>query len=156
MNSTFAPALQPMGVGSTAVDTPAGASPCSWTYSGMPPAQVTDARPPGEEHPEAGLEGAVGAGTHHTDHTHVVEHGLAAVGGAAGEVDLELARETLRVRVAQQMPEGRLRPRADVEDLERAGPGEVAALDVSHGVAARLTRRQANRRQVVQHVGHAL
>ena len=34
---------QPMAVGSTAVLTPAGASPCSSTYAGIPPGQLVEA-----------------------------------------------------------------------------------------------------------------
>ena len=41
------------------------------------------AEPAGQEDPEAGLQRAVGAGPGHGDDAHVVEHGLAAVGGAA-------------------------------------------------------------------------
>ena len=37
------------------------------------------------------------------DHADVVEHRLAAVGGAAGEVDLELAGQALGVRVVQEV-----------------------------------------------------
>src|SRR5205807_4339218 len=110
----------------------------------------------GEEHAKAGLEGAVGAGPHHGDDADVVEHGLAAVGGATGEVDLELAGEALRIRVPKEMTEGGLGPRADVEHLERARACEVAALDVSHGVAAGLACRQADRRQVFEDVGDLL
>ena len=80
----------------------------------------------GDEHLEAGLDRAVGERAVHRDHADVVEHRLAAVGGATGEVDLELARQALRERVAQ---EERLRgfgPRADVEHLVGARAGEVA------------------------------
>ena len=114
------------------------------------------AQPAGKEHAEAGLERAVGAGPHHSDDPDVVEHGLAAVGGAAGEVDLELAGEALGVGVAEQVAEGGLGPRADVEHLERAGAREMAALDVAHGVAARFARCQADRRQVLEHFRNAL
>jgi hypothetical protein len=76
----------------------------------------------GDEHPEAGLGGAVveraGAG----DHAHVVEHGLAAVGLAAGEVDLELAGQALGERVAQEVPVGGLGPGGDVEVLVGQAP----------------------------------
>ena len=47
----------------------------------------------------------------------VVEHRLAAVGGAAGEVDLELAGQALGERVAQEVLERGLGPRRDVEHL---------------------------------------
>ena len=60
------------------------------------------AEPAGHEHPEAGLDGAVGERAVHRDHADVVEHRLAAVGGAAREVDLELPRQALRDRVAQE------------------------------------------------------
>ena len=90
------------------------------------------------------------------DDADVVEHGLAAVGGAAGEVDLELAGQALGERVAQEVLEGRLGPRADVEHLERAGAGEVAALHVAHGVAAGLAGGEPDRRQVAHHRGDPL
>ena len=70
------------------------------------------AEPAGDEHPEAGLDGAVGARAGDRDHADVVEHRLAAVGGAAGEVDLELAGQALRERVAQEEAGGRPRPTA--------------------------------------------
>ena len=53
-----------------------------------------------------------GRGRLHRDDADVVEHRLAAVGGAAREVDLELAREALRDRVAQEEVLRGLRPRA--------------------------------------------
>ena len=81
----------------------------------------------GHEHAEAGLDGAVGERAVHRDHADVVEHRLAAVGGAAREVDLELARHALRDRVAQEEVLGGLGPRADVEHLVGARAGEVAA-----------------------------
>ena len=110
----------------------------------------------GDEHLEAGLDGAVGERAGGRDHADVVEHRLAAVGGAAREVDLELAGQALRVRVAQQVAGGRLGPRRDVEHLVRAGAGEVAAHDVADGVAARLARGQADRRQQAQDLGRPL
>ena len=57
----------------------------------------------GEEHPEAGLDGAVRAGAVHRDDADVVEHRLPAVGGAPREVDLELAGQALGERVAQEL-----------------------------------------------------
>jgi hypothetical protein len=107
----------------------------------------------GEHHLEAGLDGAIGLGPVHGDDADVVEHGLAAVGDAAREIDLEFAGQPLRVRVAQEEVGGGLRPRADVEHLERARAGEVATGHVAHGVAARLSARQVDRRQQPQHLG---
>ena len=101
----------------------------------------------GHEDPEAGLGRAVGPGPGHGHHPDVVEHRLPAVGGAAREVDLELAGEALAVGVAEEVPERRLGPGADVEHLERAGPGQVAAGHVADGVAAGLPRRQPHRRR---------
>ena len=66
----------------------------------------------GDEHPEAALDGAVVRVRGDGDDADVVEHRLAAVGGAAGEVDLELARQALGDRVAQEVVEGGLGPRA--------------------------------------------
>ena len=90
------------------------------------------------------------------DDADVVEHRLAAVGDAAGEVDLELAGQALRVGVAEEVAEGGLGPRRDVEHLVGAGAGEVAPLHVAHGVAAGLARRQADRGHVAQQRGDAL
>ena len=66
----------------------------------------------GDEHPEAGLDGAVVERAGGGDDADVVEHGLAAVGLAAGEVDLELAGQALGERVAEEVLEGGLGPRA--------------------------------------------
>src|SRR5207248_11057009 len=101
-----------------------------------------------DEDPEAGLGRAVGPGPGDGHHTDVVEHRLPAVGGAAREVDLELAGEALGVWVAEEVPVGRLGPGADVEHLEGAGSGQVAAGHVADGVAAGLPRREAHRPQV--------
>ena len=113
-------------------------------------------RPPATNTWKPGFGGAVGEGAGGRDHADVVEHRLAAVGRAAGEVDLELAGQALRVRVAQQPVGGRLGPRRDVELLLRARAGEVAAHDVADGVAARLARGQADRRQQAQDLGRLL
>ena len=110
----------------------------------------------GDVDPEAGLEGAVVAGAGGGDDAHVVEHGLAAVGAAAGEVDLELPGHPLGDGVAQEVLEGGLGPRRDVEDLERARAGEVAALHVADGVAAGLTGGEPDRGEVAHDVGHLL
>src|SRR5207247_553487 len=76
---------------------------------------------------------------------YIVEHRLAAVGRASREVDLELAGETLGVRVAQEPPGRCLRPGGDVELLLGAGTREVATHHVAHGVAACLSRGQPDR-----------
>ena len=104
----------------------------------------------GNEDPETRFRRPVvhGAGDGH--HPYVVEHRLAAIGRTAGEVDLELARQALRVRVVQEMAEGRLSPGAYVEHLEGARPGEVAPGDVAHRVAARLTSGHADPSKVAQ------
>src|SRR5947199_6410961 len=110
----------------------------------------------GHEDAETLLEGAVGSGPRHRDHADVVEHRLAAVGGAAREVELELAGQPLGDGGADEMPVYRLGPRADVEHLERAGAGQMAALHVADGVAARLPGRQADRGEVAHDVGDPL
>ena len=110
----------------------------------------------GEEDPEAGLHRAVVLGPVDGHHAHVVEHGLAAVGDAAGEVDLELAGEALGVGVAEQVLEGGLGPGADVEDLERAGAGQVAAHDVADGVAAGLPGGEAHAGELPHDRGHVV
>ena len=107
----------------------------------------------GDVDAEAALDLAVRQRARHGDHADVVEHRLAAVGRAAGEVDLELARQALAERVAHEVLERRLRPLRDVEHLLRAGAGEVAALDVAHGVAARLAAGEPDRCEVLHHVG---
>ncbi len=114
------------------------------------------AEPAGDEHLEAGLERAVGLGAVDADDADVVEHGLAAVGDAAREVDLELARQALCVRVAQEEVGRRLGPRADVEHLERARAGEMATSHVADGVAACFAARQVDRRQQAQELGRLL
>ena len=201
----------PIGVGVTPRPRPAGASPCFWTVSGMPPGQVergdeelalledaglelvpahrvdeplhagpelvvavavvredpedrlergqqvlagrellegergvrVGAEAAGDEHAEAGLAGAVVERAGGGDHADVVEHRLAAVGLAAGEVDLELAGQALGERVVEEVLEGGLGPRADVEHLVGAGAGEVAAHHVADGVAAGLPGGEA-------------
>jgi hypothetical protein len=69
------------------------------------------AKAAGEEDSEAGLDRAVVLGPVDGHDADVVEHGLAAVGDAPGEVDLELAGQALGVGVAQQVLEGGLGPR---------------------------------------------
>ena len=110
----------------------------------------------GHEHLEARLDGAVGSRPVHRDHADVVEHRLAAVGGAAGEVDLELAGEPLRDRVAEEEVLRGFGPRADVEHLVGARAGEVAAGDVAHGVATRLAAGEPDRCQEPQHLAGVL
>ena len=102
----------------------------------------------GDEHPEPRLGAPVRQGPGHGHDADVVEHGLAAVGHAAREVDLELAGEPLGVRMVQEVPEGGLRPGADVEHLEGAGAGQVAPRHVAHRVAAGLPGGQAHLGQV--------
>ena len=85
-------------------------------------------RPPAMNTLKPGSTRAVGTRAVARDHADVVEHRLAAVGGAAGEVDLELAGEALRDRVAQEEVLGGLGPRRDVEHLVGARAGEVAAV----------------------------
>ena len=84
-------------------------------------------RPPAMNTLKPGSTVPSGRGRLHRDHADVVEHRLAAVGGAAREVDLELAGQALRDRVAQEEVLGGLGPRADVEHLVGARAGEVAA-----------------------------
>ena len=110
----------------------------------------------GDEHPEARLDVPSSRRAGDADDADVVEHGLAAVGGAAGEVDLELAGQALGERVAQEVLERGLGPRRDVEHLVRAGAGEVAALHVADGVAARLAGGEPDRGEVAQDLGDLL
>ncbi len=107
----------------------------------------------GDEHAEPGFGVTGFVRARRGDHADVVEHRLTAVGLATGEVDLELAGETLTERVAHEVTERGLGPRADVEHLVRARAGEMAALDVADGVAARFPRREPDRRQVTHHLG---
>ena len=65
----------------------------------------------GDEHAEPGLGRAVVERARRRDHADVVEHRLAAIGRAAGEVDLELARQALAQRVAHEVLERGLGPR---------------------------------------------
>ncbi len=107
----------------------------------------------GDEHLEARLDRAVGERARGGDHSDVVEHRLAAVGRAPGEIDLELPGQALPVGVPEQEVGRCLRPRGDVEDLLRARTGQVATHDVAHRVAARLARRESNRRHQAQDLG---
>ena len=110
----------------------------------------------GDEDPEALLDGAVLEGAAGGDDADVVEHGLAAVGLAAREVDLELAGQALGERVVEEVVERGLGPRADVEGLVGAGAGEVAAHDVADGVAAGLAGGEPDRRHVADDGGDLL
>ena len=110
----------------------------------------------GHEHPEPGLDRAVleRAGDRHD--ADVVEHRLAAVGGAAREVDLELPGQALAERVAHEVAVGGLGPRGDVELLVRAGAGEVAAHDVADRVAAGLAAGHAGGAEQAHDLGDLL
>ena len=66
----------------------------AWAGCGLAP------RPPAKNTRKPGFDGAVLQRAGDGDHAHVVEHGLPAVGGAAGEVDLELAGQALGVGVS--------------------------------------------------------
>ena len=112
--------------------------------------------PPAMNTRKPGSTRAVGERAVHRDHADVVEHRLAAVGGAAREVDLELAGQALRDRVAQEQVLRGLGPRADVEHLVGARAGEVAAGDVADGVAARFAAREPDRREQPEHLGGLL
>ena len=70
-----------------------------------------------------------------------------AVVPAPGEGDLELARQALVERVAQEMCGDRLGIGGHVEDLALADAGQVAGGDVADGVAAGLAGRDADFRQ---------
>ena len=89
------------------------------------------------------------------DDSDVVEHRLAAVRRATGEVDLELAWQALADRVAHEVTERRLGPRGDVELLVRACAGEVTSHHVAHGVTTRLTTGETDRGELAQEVGDA-
>ena len=104
-------------------------------------------RPPAMYTRKPGSTRAVGQRAGGGDDAGVVEHRLAAVGAAAGEVDLELARQALAQRVAHEVLERGLGPRGDVEHLVRAGAGEVAGHHVADGVAAGLAAGEADRRR---------
>ena len=109
----------------------------------------------GHEHPESSLDPAVhlpGGG----DDAHVVEHGLAAIGGAAREVDLEFAGQALGVGMAQEVQRGGPGPGGDVQHLMGAGAGQMAALHVADGVAAGLPGGEPHRGQDAHHVGNVV
>ena len=107
----------------------------------------------GDVHTETCLDGAVIEGAGHTHSADVIEHGLAAVGGTAREVDLELAGKALTERIAHEVAERSFGPWGDVELLVWAGPREVAGHHVSHGVAAGLTGGEIDLGQAAQEVG---
>ena len=107
-------------------------------------------------HTEAGLERSVLALASDGDDAGIVEHGLATVRRAARKVDLELPRESLSQRVAQEVAIGGLGPRGDVEDLVRAGTCKMARLHVANRVTARLAAGEPDRHQLSQEVGDPL
>ena len=106
----------------------------------------------GHIHPKSGPRLAVLVRGDDRDDADVVEHGLAAVGVAAREVDLELPGKPLGDRVAHEVLVGGLGPRRDVQNLIGARAGQMAAADVAHRVPARLPRREAHAREQSQHV----
>ncbi len=85
------------------------------------------------------------------DDAEVVDQALGAIGLAAGEADLDLARHLLVQRVAQEVRHGAVEVRGDIGVLARADAGERAGGDVADGVAAGLARRHAVFRQAAQH-----
>ena len=107
----------------------------------------------GDVHPEPGLVGAVLERSCRSDHADVVEHRLAALGRATGEVDLELARQALTQRVAHEVFERGLGPRRDIEELVRARTGQVAGHDVANSVATCLASGQPGSAERTHHVG---
>ena len=87
---------------------------------------------------EAGFGVAVVEGPSGGDDANIVEHRLAAVGAAAREVHLELARQTLTQWVANEVTERGIGPSGDIEVFVRARTSEMAGHHVAHGVATRL------------------
>ena len=83
-------------------------------------------------------------------------HQAAGVLPAAGERDLELAAEVLRVGMAEQEAHDRLRVGRDVEGLVAADAGERAGGDVAHRVAAGLAGGDADRGQAAHDVRRVL
>ena len=76
----------------------------------------------------------------------VVDHRLRAIRLAAGEADLELARQLLVERVAQEVPNRGLQVMIDVGVLLRANAGKRAGRHVADGVAAGFPCGQAGAR----------
>ena len=106
-------------------------------------------------HAKAVFDGSVLCLAADRDDADVVEHRLAAVRRATGEVDLELARQALADRVAHEVAESRLGPRGHVEFLVRARTGEVAGHHVAHGVTAGLAARETDVGELAQQIGDA-
>ncbi len=94
-------------------------------------------RPAADRRAEAAL-----AVAHDRAQPEVVDRRHGVVLGAALECDLELSRQRRAERVAQQVARERLGVRRHVERLVGRDAGVGARGDVSHGVAARLARRQ--------------
>ncbi len=101
------------------------------------------------------------AGLHHESllsvaadrhHAGIVQQRLRAIRLAAGEADLELARQLLGERVAQEMLHRAIQVRADIRVFARAYARQRAGRHVAHGVAARLARGQPGLRQATHRV----
>src|SRR6266403_2218304 len=89
---------------------------------------------------------AVGA-AHLRDQPHVVDSGNRAIAVvfAAGECNLELARQVVKIRMPQQIARDAQSVRSDVKRFARANPGNGAGRHVAHRVAASLARGKARR-----------
>ena len=93
-------------------------------------------KPACDEDAESGFDRTVVICSSGGDDAHIVEHGLAAIGGASREIDLELSGQALPEWIAQEMLERGFGPRSDVENFTWASAGEMATLNVSNRVAA--------------------
>ena len=93
-------------------------------------------KPASDEDAESGFDRTVVICSSGGDDAHIVEHGLAAIGGASREIDLELSGQALPEWIAQEMLERGFGPRSDVENFTWASAGEMATLNVSNRVAA--------------------
>ena len=79
----------------------------------------------------------------HRDHREIVQQPLSAVRLAAGEADLELARQLLVEGIAQEMADRAVHVARHVDVLLRTDACERAGGDVADGVAAGLARGEA-------------
>ncbi len=90
------------------------------------------------------------------DQAEIVETDAGAIGGAARDRRLDLARHVLHQRVADPAGRQLLGDLARVDMLARAIAGQRAGGDVAEGVAASLTRRHAVAVEIVQRFGRFL
>ena len=108
-----------------------------------------------DHHPKAAHRFAVNL-AHFREKRQVVDRRDRRVRFAPGEVDLELARQQLRNRVAHPVAHERARVGRRIEHLPRQNARPRIGRHVAHRVAAGLPRRQSCAAQHPEHVRHLI